>query len=114
MYNSIVDVNKKLMADFGINLIIPSGTTMQNLRNTPLNNYPLDLTRDGSHADLGIARYSLSCSWIRTIIKDCWGKDIGEIPYLAINKGVPVSLENYKACQIAAQDACENKFIVTK
>ena len=41
--------------------IIPTGTVLQNLRTSPLNN-EMDLTRDGYHMDYGLSRYAAACA----------------------------------------------------
>ncbi len=114
MYDSIVKASQRVTTDIGIKLILPSGTTLQNLRNTKLTSSPLDFTRDGSHADLGAGRYALACTWINVLIKDYWNLKDVKIPYLEIKEGIPVSLDSYEICQKAAFDACSNKYLITK
>ena len=58
---------KKLTGDYGIDFIIPYGTAVQNLRSTSYNN-EYDLTRDGSHLGIGLARYTAACCFYQSLI----------------------------------------------
>lgn len=59
---------EKFCADYGINLVIPYGTAIQNLRASSLNN-DADLTCDGVHCDIVLGRYTASCCYFETIMK---------------------------------------------
>lgn len=112
MYSQIVESTQAMQAKTGIQVIIPSGTAIQNLRNTPLND-SMDLTRDGTHITLGVGRYTLACTWFQTLIPPTLGVD------LAGNRcreqiGIPVTDNNYTICQQAAIQACNNKFEVSQ
>lgn len=65
IYASVNEMLKEIDFDY----IIPSGTAIQSLRLSDVNNHPLDLTRDGYHMDLGAGRYTLACVWYETLIK---------------------------------------------
>ena len=57
---------KKIISDNGIDFIIPSGTAIENARNTSLNDAD-ELTRDGTHlSDIG--RYIVACTWWEAIM----------------------------------------------
>ncbi|WP_080903708.1 DUF4886 domain-containing protein [Parabacteroides sp. Marseille-P3160] len=112
MYHAILRAVKSMIAETGIDLIIPSGTAIQNLRNTSLNNAPLDLTRDGYHSDLGAGRYTLACTWFQTLIAPCLGKTIAGNTFRTGNGNVPVTDANFRLCQKAAQYACSTRFEV--
>lgn len=113
MYNDIVNAVKTMQLETGIKLIIPSGTAIQNLRATPLNNPPMDLTRDGRHIVLGAGRYTLSCTWFQSLIKPCFNIDVTGNAARA-NQGMRVTDDNYETCQKAAVQAFENPFIAIK
>ena len=49
--------------------VIPSGTVIQSLRLSEINNSPADLTRDGYHMDYGAGRYALACVWYETLVR---------------------------------------------
>lgn len=69
MFNAITACTLHLMKDHKeIQRIIPSGTAIQSLRQSPINNPPKDLTRDGYHIDLGVGRYTLACTWYEVLI----------------------------------------------
>lgn len=52
-----------------IKTIIASGTAIQSLRMSEVNNPPMDFTRDGYHLDLGNGRYAAACVWYETLIE---------------------------------------------
>lgn len=114
MYQNILQSVKFVQNNTGLKVVIPSGTAIQNLRNSSINNAPLDLTRDGYHIDLGVGRFTLACTWFQTLIAPCFGLDISKLPFIPFSHGIPVSLENYNICKKAVKDASVNKFVVTK
>jgi hypothetical protein len=65
MYEAIVDASKRVMKLVPIDLLIPSGTAIQNAR-TKLGDV---LCRDGYHLDLNVGRYTASCTWYEAIFK---------------------------------------------
>lgn len=69
MYKAIQECVRRLRKDYGIRTIIPSGTAIQSLRGSKINNAPMDFTRDGYHMDYGSGRYAVACTWYETLIK---------------------------------------------
>jgi hypothetical protein len=69
MFEAIHQCVKNLKKDYKIKTIIPSGTAIQSLRMSAVNNPPMDFTRDGYHLDLGSGRYAAACTWYETLIK---------------------------------------------
>ena len=67
MYEVIVSMTKKLMADIPFKDVIATGTCLQNLRTSALNN-EMCLTRDGYHMDYGISRYAAACMMFEKLI----------------------------------------------
>ena len=69
MYNAILNtVNEKILNNQYIDGIIPSATTMQNLRTSyieGLHNYALN--RDSLHASYGFGRYAINLTWMSAI-----------------------------------------------
>ncbi|RWU07681.1 DUF4886 domain-containing protein [Pedobacter chitinilyticus] len=65
MYQSIMDASKKAMKLVAFDILVPSGTAIQNAR-TKLGDV---LCRDGYHLDLNIGRYIASCTWYEAIFK---------------------------------------------
>lgn len=70
MYRAITECVHNLLGDYKyIKTIIPSGTAIQSLRESAINNSPKDFTRDGYHMDLGAGRYALACTWYERLIR---------------------------------------------
>lgn len=70
MYDAITDCVHRMLKEYDcFEKIIPSGTAIQSLRLSEINNSPKDFTRDGYHMDLGAGRYALACTWYETLIK---------------------------------------------
>jgi len=61
MFDVIVAQARKVLDQTDVEQIIPTGTVLQNLRTSPLNN-EMDLTRDGYHMDYGLSRYAAACA----------------------------------------------------
>lgn len=72
MYNVIVAFAKKMMATGCFEDIIATGTMLQNLRTSSLQN-SLGLTRDGYHMDNGISRYGAACVVFEKLITPMFG-----------------------------------------
>lgn len=60
---------RNLKKDYKIKTIIPSGTAIQSLRLSQINNAPMEFTRDGYHMDYGGGRYAVACTWYEKLIK---------------------------------------------
>ena len=70
MYRAITECVHNLLGDYkSIKTIIPSGTAIQSLRESAINNSPKDFTRDGYHMDFGAGRYALACTWYEKLIR---------------------------------------------
>ena len=66
-WNLICESVQKLQSNYDIDFIIPYGTAIENLRASSLNN-EYDLTRDGTHCDYGLSRYTAACCYYETLI----------------------------------------------
>lgn len=66
MYEALVSSYDKAKKLIPIYRVIPSGTAIQNARNTSLGN---DLTRDGYHLSLDKGRYIASCTWFEALFR---------------------------------------------
>lgn len=71
MFDSIRSAVIQMQKETKIRTIIPSGITIQNLRNTSIND-ELGLTRDGAHLN-NIGRYAASCTWFETFFSKKYG-----------------------------------------
>lgn len=76
MYEVCTAQAKKVMAETGMDGVIATGTMLQNLRTTVINNNGWDLTRDGYHMDYGIARYGAACTVFESIVTPKTGKKL--------------------------------------
>ena len=63
----IANSTKSFCDDYNIDIVIPYGTAIQNLRASSLNN-EYDLTRDGTHCGYGLAQYTAACCYYEALI----------------------------------------------
>ena len=113
MYNAITECVHRLLKDYkAIDKIIPSGTAIQSLRQSEVNNSPKDFTRDGYHMDFGAGRYALACTWYESIVKPYTKRSM-------MGNGVRLDLGDIKVtdytapyCQKAAKRAVKRPFKV--
>ena len=111
-----------LTSNYGIDMIIPTGTTMQNARAIELNT-PHGLTRDGKHLAYGVGRYLAACTWFEALIAPVYGVTVvGNTAVHAITESeqasstyeaVPVTDENRTLCQQCAAAAVNSPFEIT-
>jgi len=96
MYRAIVETVNKATRAVGIQLIIPAGTAIQNVR---YNMKRDDLCRDGYHLDKGIGRYIASCAWFETLL----GEVVGN-PFYPETLTAEDALSIQKAARAAARE----------
>ena len=60
MYEAIVDAASSAATTAGINIVVPSGTAIQNARTSFIGD---NFCRDGYHLDLGVGRYTAASTW---------------------------------------------------
>lgn len=96
MYNAIIETMNRVALDQEINIIIPSGTAIQNGRSTNLGD---TFCRDGYHLDLNYGRYTASCVWYEKLFQ----KTVVGNSYIPSN----ITLDEAKVSQIAAKYAVE-------
>jgi hypothetical protein len=113
MYRAITDCVHRLLKEYKIiDKIIPSGTAIQSLRESAINNSPKDFTRDGYHMGFGAGRYALACTWYEELIKP-YTKISMAGNTLRINNGnIAVTPIIAAYCQKAAKIAAKKEFIV--
>ena len=61
--------------DYGIDMIIPTGTAIQNARATALNTSH-GLLRDDKHLGFGVGRYVAACTWFEALIAPVYGVSV--------------------------------------
>ncbi len=74
MYNAIVNTAGSVTATLGIEIMIPSGTAIQNGRTSSIGD---NFCRDGYHLDFCIGRFTAACTWYEKI----FNSDVTGNPY---------------------------------
>ena len=65
MYNAIVNTYNQVSNQTGIDIIIPSGTAIQNGRSSYVGD---NFNRDGYHLSYGLGRYTAACTWYEKLL----------------------------------------------
>lgn len=102
----------ELKKQYDIDLIIPYGTAIQNLRASSLNN-EYDLTRDGTHCGYGLCCYTAACCYYEAVLSPFTGVHVlGSdmlydlpIQHRAIQSSIDVTKKNAIVAQMAAMAA---------
>lgn len=102
MYLAIVDATYRAAEQFGFDVMVPSGTALQNARETRLGD---DLTRDGFHLDLVVGRYIAACAWYEAL----FGRNVMGNSY----KPEAMSLDEQALSQWAAHNAVLRPYRIT-
>lgn len=87
MYEAIRSATETILEETGIRYCIPSGTSINRLREHPFYKDSTDFTSDGIHIDHPTGQYALACTWFQTIIQPIYGTELHE------NTAMPVSME---------------------
>lgn len=85
-WDNIASATQRFVQECKVNILIPYGTAIQNLRATELNN-DLELTRDGAHLGFGLARYTASCCYYEALLSHRTGVSI-------LGKNIPYDVPN--------------------
>ena len=109
MYESILDAVNQMKTETGINVIIPTGMVIQELRSTSINNY-LELTRDGYHLDYGAGRYAAACTWFETLIRPVFQVGVKGNTLRANTGNVPVTDGVASLCQEIAENVVKKYY----
>ena len=105
MYNAIVDaVKREVVPKDAFDLIIPTGTAIQNVRTSYIGD---TLTRDGYHLSLNLGRYIAGLTWFHSIT----GWPIDDITYVPHPSEIPE--EYLPIIKDAVKSAVKNPFMVT-
>lgn len=102
MYKAITDAAGKVMKQLPFDILIPSGTAIQNARTSKLGD---TLNRDGYHLNLLYGRYTAACTWFEAI----FGRSVVGNAY------APVGISEYQRliAQHAAHEAVKKPLAVT-
>lgn len=74
-WSDLCSVTKEQINKDGVDIIIPTGTAIQNARGSSLNTAH-DITRDGHHLAFGIGRYIAACTWFQTLFSPIFNVNI--------------------------------------
>lgn len=102
MYNAIVEASNRAAADVGIDIVIPSGTAIQNARTSFIGD---NLCRDGYHLDYNIGRFTAACTWYEKIT----GKNVLQNSY----KPASLSDKSVEVAHKSAHSAVQTPLSVT-
>ncbi len=121
-WEAIANATKDVQEKVGIDIIIPTGTAIQNARNTSLHT-PAELTRDYTHLCYGTGRHIAALAWVQTLFAPVFNISIldntvnhplanWELTSTAIieDSSVPVTDENRSLCIDCAYKACQNPY----
>ena len=111
MYRGIVSSVEQLMRETSVEVVVPSGTAIQDLRNTALCD-SLDLTRDGYHLNPGTGRYTAACAWFQTLVAPAFGTNVAGNGCRRAGTPHELTPQEAEACQEAARRACIRRFSV--
>lgn len=121
-YNAICKACKQMISDNGVDVIIPTGTAIQNARNTSLTTEH-ELTRDNTHLSYGVGRYVAACTWFCRLLTPIFNVPIlGNSAVHTVSEDEKststyetsdVTAENNLLCQKCAFYANVNLFNVT-
>lgn len=103
MYEAIMKTVAQEAPKVGIELVIPSGTAIQNARTSFLGN---DLTRDGFHLSRPHGRYIAACTWLEAVL--------GVNPVGNSYRPEGMTEQECKVAQKAAHKAVKKPYQVTK
>lgn len=121
-YQANVNSTKNVLRDSEIQIVIPTGTAIQSLRHSSLNNQysgsgsPYEFTdASGWHMDERAGCYTCACTWFESFMKPCFGISVLGNPCVLseIDKGVQVTEENREFIQRAAVLACKYPFEIS-
>lgn len=102
MYSAVNNTLKAVAKEIDIQLIIPSGTAIQNARSSVIGDH---LCRDGFHLSLGLGRYTAACVWFEVLT----GKPVINTQF----KPASVSTVNAELAKKSAHYAVDYPFKIT-
>ena len=123
MYNQITSSNMDALISSDIDILIPTGTAIQNARtNSYLNDVGAELTRDGHHLNYGIGRYIAGITFFEVLLAKQNNVDIfKDVPFYPTNAdqsvivdGVDSSAPLAYLAKLAVKNAVVRPFKVTE
>ncbi|MGM9803929.1 MAG: DUF4886 domain-containing protein [Muribaculaceae bacterium] len=110
MYQNIMSCNEKLIESTPIDVLIPTGTTIQNLRAAMHD--AKEFTRDGYHLNYKMGRYAAACAWFQSLVAPAFRTTIEGNSCRLHGSSQRLSDEEAEACQLAARRACARHYAV--
>ena len=122
LFHQIARSHKQFSTDYGIDLIIPYGTAIQNIRHSSINTTQYGFSGDEHHLAAGIGYYVAGAAYFEALIAHRYGVSIIGNPYRARvydapqkasphpDELIPVTDENAYLCQKAAALAIHDMF----
>lgn len=108
-WSDLCSVTKEQINKDGVDIIIPTGTAIQNARGSSLNTVH-DITRDGHHLAFGIGRYIAACTWFQTLFSPIFNVNIvGNTSTHTVTQGEK-DLSTYEWADVTN----DNKFLCQK
>jgi len=101
-WQATCEAAKKALENGDVDMIVPYGTAIENLRQTRFNNEESDLTRDGQHLGYDLARYTAAACWYQTLIAPYSGNSVINNP--ARCKASSDTTIKYRSSSIAVDD----------
>lgn len=112
MYQSIMSTNEKLLESSPIEVVIPTGTAIQNLRASAYD--VRDMTRDGYHLNYKMGRYTAACTWFQALVAPAFRTTVEGNTCRLYGSSQHLSEDEAYACQLAARKACARHYSIWK
>lgn len=110
MYQNIMSSNEKLVESTAIDIVIPTGTAIQNLRH--IMHDAREMTRDGYHLNYKMGRYTAACTWYQAIVAPAFRTSIEGNKCRLTGSSQHLTNEEAEACQLSARRACARLYSV--
>ena len=110
MYQNIMSCNEKLVESTPIEIVIPTGTAIQNLR--AMAHDAKEFTRDGYHLNYKMGRFTAACTWFQALIAPVFRTTVEGNNCRLYGSSQRLSDEEAGACMLAARRACARHYSV--
>ena len=110
MYQNIMSCNEKLVESTPIEIVIPTGTAIQNLRG--IMHDAKEFTRDGYHLNYKMGRFTAACTWFQALVAPVFRTTIEGNDCRLYGSSQRLSDEEAEACMLAARRACARHYSV--
>lgn len=112
MFQAIMNASQQAMVDMDFDILIPSGTEIQNARtNHDLNEVGYELTSDGHHLEEGMGRFVAGLTVFEKLIANTYKKNLFHDVSFYPPEGSTEELS--ELAKVAAKYAVINPFVVT-